>query len=122
MLRVEAPLSNPQSQIPRLTRLGLLENGQIRLQHGIVDDFLLVGKFSTDWERGGDIRRVAIVLRSHVEEAHVAVFDLLLVGSVGVAVMQDGAVFSTGSNARIGQMTATAVIVGNVTEQTEKNT
>ena len=103
------------------TRLGLLENGSVSIKDGVVDDLLLVSELSVDWKRGSDIRCVAVVFRSHVEETHVSVIELLGVWSICVSVMENSTIFSTCSNAGVGEMTAASVVVGNVTEQAEKD-
>eukprot|EP00050_Salpingoeca_kvevrii_P006093 m.287376 g.287376 ORF g.287376 m.287376 type:complete len:522 (+) comp11763_c0_seq1:119-1684(+) len=102
------------------TGLDLRKDSTVRLQDGVVNDLLVLGKLAVGRERAGDVRSVAVVLASHVKKAHVAILDLLVIGSSRVAVVQRGAVVATATDARVRLEAHATVVVAIVTKHALK--
>jgi len=68
--------------------------GLLDLQHGIphcgVQLFLFLRELAVLRECDGDVRGVAVLLATHVEQAQVVFTDQFVVGLCGVALVQDG--------------------------------
>ena len=62
-------------------------DSQIRIQHSVIDHFLLVRKLPIGGEGARDIRPVAEILSPHIHHHYVPVFVQAVIGCPGVTVM-----------------------------------
>ena len=63
--------------------------GMNSVQNHLIGSPLNVSKFPIDWEGGGDVSKVTMILPSHVKQAKISVYDLFVVGGALSPVVED---------------------------------
>lgn len=54
----------------------------------VINNALLMAEFAIDWERACDVRCIAVVLSTHVKQAHCTVVDNTVVGSTCMSIVE----------------------------------
>jgi len=101
---------------PHHTRLHLCLNTALHGEHSLVDIALVLSELTVGREGGGEITIIAVVFAATVDENHVAVLDLTVVGESSVAVVESGSVGTTGADGSVANVTAATVEVAVVEE------
>jgi len=101
---------------PHHTGLHLCLNTALHGENGLVNITLVLSELAVGREGGGQITVVAVVLTATVDEDHVAVLDLTVVGESSVAVVESGSVGTAGADGSVANVAAATVEVAVVEE------
>uniref|UniRef100_A0A182VAA7 Pre-mRNA-splicing factor SLU7 n=1 Tax=Anopheles merus TaxID=30066 RepID=A0A182VAA7_ANOME len=86
-------------------------------QYGVVDEPLVRGKLAVGRKAARNIRRVAAIIRTHVEQTHGTVLNRTIVRGTGVAVVQDCRVGAGTTDASVRYMPAASDSTKEATEE-----
>ncbi|GMT13223.1 hypothetical protein PFISCL1PPCAC_4520, partial [Pristionchus fissidentatus] len=103
---------------PSNSGLGRSEHSSVSSEYSIVHKFLILGELSIGGERSCDTGTVAVVLGSHIEQAHVSILDLLIIRCIRMTIVENRSITSTGCDASVREVPAAARVVRRVAEDT----
>jgi len=101
---------------PHHTRLHLSLDTALHGKHSLVDITLVLSELAVCREGGGQITIIAVVFAAAVDEDHIAVLDLTVVGESGVTVVECGSIGAASADGSVADVTATTVEVAVVQE------
>jgi len=101
---------------PHHTRLHLSLHTTLHGKHSLIDITLVLSELAVGREGGGQITIIAVVLTATIDEDHVAVLNLTVVGESSMAVVKSGSVGTTGTDGSVANVAAATVEVAVVEE------
>jgi len=101
---------------PHHAGLHLSLDAALHGEHGLVDVALVLSELAVGREGGGEITVIAVVLAATVDEDHITVLDLTIVGEGSMAVVESSTVGATGTDGGVADVAAATVEVAVVEE------
>jgi len=101
---------------PHHARLHLCLDAALHSKHSLVDITLVLSELAVCREGGGQITIIAVVFAAAIDENHITILDLTVVGESSVAVVKGGSVGTAGTDGSVADVAAATVEVAVVEE------
>jgi len=101
---------------PHHTRLHLSLNTALHGENGLIDITLILSELTVSREGGGQITIIAVVLTATIDEDHITVLDLTVVGESSMTVVEGSSVGTTGADGSVTDVAAATMEVAVVEE------
>jgi len=101
---------------PHHAGLHLSLNATLHGKNGLVDIALVLSELAVGREGGGQITIIAVVFATTIDQDHITVLDLTIIGKSSMAVVQSGSVGTAGADGSVANIAATTVEVAVVEE------